>query len=148
MPTYNYTLLKSRQEPSRPVLRPYIGVRLVHGTKHKDLVALIDSGADLSLAHADIGRLVGIDIQAGRPWSYGGSVDSQIGRAYIHRFHLIIIDFSSLDIDVAFSDQVAPGTFLLGQRDFFENYDIVFSRSSRTFTIIETAATTTSLPAN
>lgn len=142
MPTYNYTLLRNPQEPHRPVLRPYIGVRLIHGDKHKDLVALIDSGADLSLAHADIGRLVGIDIQAGRPWSYSGAVDSQIGRAYIHRLHLIIIDFSSLDIDVAFSDQVAPGTFLLGQRDFFENYEIVFDLSSRSFAVQESSAAT------
>lgn len=146
MPTYNYTLLRNLQEPSRPVLRPYIGVRLIHGNKHKDLVALIDSGADMSLAHADLGRLVGIDIQAGRPWTYGGSVDTQIGRAYIHRLHLIVIDFSSLDIDVAFSDQVAPGTFLLGQRDFFESYEIVFDLSSRSFAVKEpSTASRTSL---
>jgi hypothetical protein len=142
MPIYNYTVLRNLQEPSRPVLRPYIGVRLVHGGEQKDLVALIDSGADLSLAHADIGRLVGIDVEAGRSWSYTGSVDSQIGRAYIHRLHLIIIDFSSLDIDIAFSDQVAPGTFLLGQRDFFENYEIVFDLSSRSFAVNELSTAT------
>lgn len=114
-------------------------MRLLHGHKQKDMVALIDSGADLSLAHADMGRLLGIDVQTGRRWSYSGAVDSQVGRAYIHRLHLIILNFSSLDIDVAFSEQVAPGTFLLGQRDFFETYDITFNLSSRTFTIEETA---------
>ncbi|PYT04368.1 MAG: hypothetical protein DMF60_15540 [Acidobacteria bacterium] len=139
MPTYNYTLLRNLQEPRQPVRRPYIGVRLLHGNKHKDLVALIGSGADLSLAHADTGRLLGVDIQSGRPWSYGGAVDSRIGRAYIHRLHLIIINFSSLDIDVAFSEQVTPGTFLLGQRDFFENHEITFVLSSGTFAIEETA---------
>ena len=142
MPTYNYTLLRNLQEPTEPILRPYIGVRLIRGSTHKDLVALIDSGADLSLAHADIGRLLGIDIHTGRAWAYAGSVDSQIGRAYIHRLQLMIIGFTSLDIDVAFSDQVAPGTLLLGQRHFFEAYQILFDLSIRTFTINEAGVET------
>ena len=134
---YNYTQIANNQEPNKPILRPYIGVRIIHQNKHKDLVALIDSGADVSLAHADIGTLLGVDVPAGRPWSYRGSVNTQVGLAYIHNLHLILINFSSLDLDIAFTDQIPPGTFLLGQRHFFETYQVRFDLSKRIFEVLE-----------
>jgi hypothetical protein len=39
-------------------------VRLINGARHKDVISLIDSGADLCLFHSDIGRMLGIEIEA------------------------------------------------------------------------------------
>ena len=135
---FNYTEIPNSQDPAKQILRPYLVVRLMHDDKHKDLVALIDSGADISLAHGDIARLLGLsDLGTGKPWQYRGSVNSQVGEARIHRLHLVIPRLSSLDLDIAFTDDVPPGTFLLGQRDFFESYQVRFDLSRRIFEILE-----------
>ena len=136
---YNYTKFDNPQEPAKPNFRPLLPVTLVgNNGKSKNVVALIDSGADVSLAHADIGRLLDIDIQTGRVWNYGGSVDKQQGTAYIHRLHLILTNHSSIDIEIGFTDEVADGIFLIGQRDFFQKYEVHFYLRKGYFDIINT----------
>jgi hypothetical protein len=58
--------------------------------------------------------------------------DDQVGTAYIHRLHLIIPRLSSVDLDIAFTDDIQPGTFLLGQKDF-EAFVVRFDLSKRSF---------------
>ena len=136
---FNYTELENKLEPDKPNFRPYLPVTLVgNNGKSKNTFALIDSGADVSLAHADIGRLLDIDIETGRLWNYRGAVDKKQGTAYIHQLHLIIQNHSSIDIDVAFTDEVADGTLLLGQRDFFRRYEVHFYLLKGYFDIINT----------
>lgn len=92
MPRYDYTVFDNSQEPGSPICRPYLAVRLTNHDRHKNVVGLIDSGADISLAHADLATLLRIDIHAGRLWSYVGAVNGEIGRAYIHRLHLVVLN--------------------------------------------------------
>ena len=45
---FRYTETRNNQDPKRPFQRPYLIVRLIRGAKHKDVISLVDSGADLA----------------------------------------------------------------------------------------------------
>ena len=125
MPKFSYTEIPNTQEPARPIFRPYLYVYLVYNGKTRGYSGLIDTGADISLAHSDIATILGIDdIKSGRLWRYGGAVDKQEGTAYIHEVHMIIPNHSSLDLDIAFTSEIASGLFLLGHRGFLEKYQV------------------------
>lgn len=61
---FRYTDIHNHQDPQRPFQRPYLIVSLINGGRRKDVISLVDSGADLCLFHADIGRMIGIAIEA------------------------------------------------------------------------------------
>lgn len=134
---YRYTEFPNALDPNRPFPRPMIGVRVVNGNKTKGLPAVVDSGCDVTLAHTDIGTLIGFDVPTGRPYNYTGSVVGSAAPAYIHTVHLIIVNHSWVDLDIAFSDEMPEGFLLLGQRGFFESFDIKFCLARGFFEIIE-----------
>jgi len=111
---FRYTEIRNHQDPARPFHRPYLIVRLAHGTKHKDVIALVDSGADLCLFHSDIGKLIGIDVESGSKLAFEG-VSGAAATAYLHRINLTVRGMSSISLDVGFTDSMAVGTGLLGQ---------------------------------
>jgi hypothetical protein len=61
---FRYTEIPNQQDRHKPFYRPYLIVRLLNGNRHKDVISLVDSGADVCLFHADIGRMLGIEIEA------------------------------------------------------------------------------------
>jgi aspartyl protease len=122
---FRYTEIRNHQDPARPFHRPYLIVRLTHETKHKDVIALVDSGADLCLFHSDIGRLLGIDIESGPELAFQG-VSGTKASAYLHRVSLTVRGMNSTSLDVGFTDSMAVGTGLLGQQGFFEQFQISF----------------------
>jgi hypothetical protein len=67
---FRYTEIRNHQDPTRPFFRPYLIARLFHETKHKDVIALVESGADLF--HSDIGKLIGIDVESGSKLAFQG----------------------------------------------------------------------------
>lgn len=48
------------------ISRPLIPVRLFYKDAHIDIYALIDSGADSSIFHSSIAKLLGINLREGR----------------------------------------------------------------------------------
>lgn len=86
---FRYTEIPNYQDPTRPFHRPYLIVRLAHETKHKDVIALFDSGADLCLFHSDIGKLIGINVKAGSELAFEG-VSGAAATAYLHRVSLTV----------------------------------------------------------
>jgi hypothetical protein len=135
---FRYTEIRNHQDPTRPFHRPYLIVRLTHGTKHKDIIALVDSGADLCLFHSDIGKLLGIDVQSGSELAFHG-VSGAKAIAYLHRITIAVRDMNSISLDVGFTDSMAVGTGLLGQQGFFEQFQISFRLESRGFEILKGA---------
>src|SRR5947209_8027849 len=118
---FQYTEIRNNQDPNRPFQRPYLIVRLTRGAKHKDVISLVDSGADLCLFHSAIGKLIGIDVGAGSELAFQG-VSGVKAIAYLHRVSLTVRGMSSINLDVGFTDSLAVGTGLLGQRGFFEQF--------------------------
>ncbi len=101
-------------------------VTLFNGTRHHEMVCLIDSGADECLFHASVGRALEIDLERGRHKTYNGIAGSV--EAYIHPIEIQIQDFAErVRIEAGFtaSDGVHA---ILGQAGFFENFRICFER--------------------
>ena len=133
---FRYTEIRNHQDPTRPFHRPYVIVRLTHETKHKDVIALVDSGADLCLFHSDIGKLIGIAIESGSELAFQG-VSGSKASAYLHRVSLTVRGMNSVSLDVGFTDSMAVGTGVLGQQGFFEQVQINFRLNEQLFEILE-----------
>ncbi len=136
---FRYTEIRNHQDPTRPFHRPYLIVRLTHGPKHKDVISLVDSGADLCLFHSDIGRLIGIDVETGSELAFQG-VSGAKASAYLHRVSLTVRGLSNITLDVGFTDSMAVGTGLLGQQGFFEQFHINFQLDQKFFEVTESFA--------
>jgi hypothetical protein len=132
---FRYTDIHNHQDPQRPFQRPYLIVRLINGDRHKDVISLVDSGADVCLFHADIGRLLGIEIEAAPKLAFEG-VSGVREAAYIHRVDLIVRGLSAITLNVGFTNSIAVGTGLLGQRGFFDQFRIEFELSQAYFEVI------------
>lgn len=132
---FRYTDIHNHQDPKRPFHRPYLIVRLGNGNKHKDVISLVDSGADVCLFHSDIGVMLGIDIQAAPRLAFQG-ISGVREVAYLHRIDLVVRGLDSISLDVGFTSSMAVGTGLLGQRGFFEQFDVNFQLNQKFFEII------------
>jgi hypothetical protein len=131
---FRYTEIPNHQDPQEPFQRPYLIVRLINGNRHKDVISLVDSGADVSLFHSDIGRMLGIDVQRGQQLIFQG-VSGVREVAYLHRVDLTVRGLSPVSLEIGFANSMAAGTGLLGQRGFFEQFQIEFQLSQRFFEI-------------
>ncbi len=131
---FRYTDIQNHPDPQRPFQRPYLIVRLINGDRHKDVISLVDSGADVCLFHSDIGRMLGIEIEAAPELAFQG-VSGAKEVAYLHRVDLVVSGLSSIALDVAFTNSMAAGTGLLGQRGFFEQFRVNFDLSEKFFEI-------------
>jgi|SRR5437762_699524 len=131
---FRYTEIRNHQDPTRPFHRPYLIVRLTHGTRHKDVISLVDSGADLCLFHSDIAKLIGIDVETGSELAFQG-VSGARAKAYLHRVDLTVRGMNSMNVDVGFTDSMTVGTGLLGQQGFFEQFRINFHLENHVFEV-------------
>ena len=108
------------------LLRPIIPVQI----SYKDLTigyeALLDSGADLCIFHAEIGEFLNIPVKKGKKEPFGGIVGPR-EVAYIHEVDIGIGGNWFSSIPVAFSYSVAPyGYGILGQHGFFDIFKVIF----------------------
>lgn len=61
--------------PSRKhVSRPVIPIEIKHDERTIKYLALIDSGADFCIFHAEIGELIGINIKMGKKLAFYGII--------------------------------------------------------------------------
>ena len=110
----------------KSVLRPVIPIGIIGDSgKIYNYAALIDSGADHNIFHAEIGELIGLDIKSGKPLDFWG-VTGEKQKAFFHHIEIVIgghrhkiycgfvYDFKNLAYGI------------LGQDDFFKLYAILF----------------------
>lgn len=108
------------------LLRPIIPVLITYKDKTIGYEALLDSGADFCIFHAEIGEYLGISILEGEPEYFGGIV-GQKAIAYIHKVNFTIGGCRYPYIPVGFSYDVAPhGYGILGHHGFFDIFRVIF----------------------
>jgi hypothetical protein len=108
------------------IKRPMLQVTVFNGTKHRQIVCLLDSGADECLFHASIGRSLGINIEGGRYKEFDGIAGSIA--AYMHPIEIHIQDFPDrVKLDAGFTESDGVDA-ILGQAGFFENVKVCFER--------------------
>ncbi len=109
----------------RSATRPVIPVTLINGDERVTNLAIIDSGADLCIFHAEIGEQIGIDIESGKVQTFSGITREQLS-AYFHDIKIGIGGYE-YDCYAGFSrDLVNMPYGLLGQVGFFDLFNIVF----------------------
>lgn len=133
---FKYRKLPNPLDPTKPwVLRPYIPVRLLYRGNHKNTFGLVDSGADITLFHASLGRALGVAIEQGRVLELFGATGTSM-KVYLHQIELQIIGAQeTMTLEAGFSDAL-PVTGLLGQVGFFEHYRITFERAKERIEIV------------
>lgn len=135
---FNYDKLPNPLDPTRPwILKPHLRVRLFYQdpTRYADILALVDSGADLSLFHASVGRLLGIDVTQGRPIRFRG-VSGTGFTVYLHTIHLQIRGArGAIALEAGFTDAPIVKA-ILGQVGLFDAYRITFERAKERIEIV------------
>ena len=107
---------------------PLLSVRLGCNGKHTIVWALIDSGAELCVFNSQIAELLNVDVRSGTLLSLGGLVDGSELPSWLHQINLTVKELGSIDLRVAFTDLTVPGMCILGQKGFFDNFQVRFSR--------------------
>ena len=104
--------------------RPVIPIKVKYQNKEVEYLALIDSGADFCMFHAEIGEYLGINIIKGKKLKFFGVTgDKQI--AY---FHKIKINVGGHDKECycGFSYELNKMPYgILGQRGFFDTFKVL-----------------------
>jgi hypothetical protein len=109
--------------------RPIIPIELEH-TKVFGYEVLVDSGADICIFHADIGRAIGLVIEKGRRFELGGVTGAK-RTGYLHKVTLRVKN-TAYQTQVGFTDSMRDGAFgMVGQKGFFDRFAIKFDYAER-----------------
>jgi hypothetical protein len=107
--------------------RPIIRIVVSHSGREVPYYALIDSGADINLMHAELAPLLGLDLEAGERREIGGVVDDERRPYYVHQVTLHIGGRKHPNVRVGFMPSLSKtGHGLLGQYGFFDLYTVKF----------------------
>lgn len=129
-----YVKLPDRTRAEGYSYYPLLNVALKYGPLNIcSTSALVDSGSLDCIFPASLGQVLGIDVTSGTPYKFG-NFNLQETEGFVHRISLQVTGFPHwVDVDVAFiQSEVVP---ILGQRDFFDNFQVVFERWRRSFEI-------------
>jgi hypothetical protein len=128
-----YRKLDDDTRPEGYSLYPLLQVFIRHGVDMRPVLALVDSGASDCIFSASLGEVLGIDVPSGKPYRFH-AFDLKDVRGFTHPMNLQVSGFPHwIDIEAVFIEsEVMP---LLGQRGFFENYQVVFERYRRRFEV-------------
>ena len=120
--------------PKRPsalgkvVFKPIIPIKIIFGQRFVGYNALIDSGADFSIFHSEIGEALDIDVESGEILKFGGVQKGEPSVAYLHRIKLDIGGWQYETV-VGFSHDIARYSYgILGQHGFFDTFKVTFDR--------------------
>lgn len=117
----------------RTVLRPILQIEMVAPSGHAwGAYALVDSGADDCLFPLSLMRLLRLD-QSALPSGFTFGLGSLANRTYYEHVTIRLGGGLSFRTIAGFSSGLSVG--LLGQRGFFENFDVEFRQRERLFTI-------------
>ena len=109
------------------IKRPVIRIALSHHGKMVPYFALVDSGADINLFHAELAPLLGLDLEAGERHEVGGVVDGERRPYYVHTVTLHVAGWKHENVRVGFMPSLSKtGHGLLGQYGFFDLYTVAF----------------------
>ena len=123
---FEFPLLKPSSVLGISILRPIIPLKISSKKFTVKYDALIDSGADFCIFHAEIGEYLGIDVKSGLREIFSGVEESVGAEAYFHELTLIIGDIEIKTL-VGFSYDIADyGYGLLGQKGLFDKFKINF----------------------
>ncbi len=107
------------------VSRPVIDVLLRWNGKSIKYSAIVDSGADYCVFHAEVGELLGLSVKKGKKLTFYGTSGSP-QNAYFHTIQIEIAGWP-MDLYCGFSYDMQTLPYgLLGQTGFFDRFKVEF----------------------
>ena len=76
--------------------------------------AIVDSGSQTCLFHADLGQAMGMRVESGIEGPLGGVIDQSRGKVYYHKVRMLVAG-ESLEIVAGFSPILFPPIYLAQQ---------------------------------
>lgn len=112
--------------------RPIIPITLKFNKIELNYLALLDSGADFNIFHADIAKLLKIDLtKLKNPVKFSGIKQGAEGKGYFLSIDVGIKN-NFKNTTVVFSSDISENGYgILGQQGFFNNYKVSFNYASR-----------------
>ena len=115
--------------------KPVVPVIFKYKDRKFPYQALIDTGADISIIHAEIAEQLGINLENGDKYPFGGIYG--IGVGYIHKVNLEIGGHTFQDVPMIFTRDINPYGFgILGHEGLFDRAKLVFELAKKQFEII------------
>lgn len=111
---------------------PIIPVLLINKDKFILTEALLDSGANTSVFHAEIAEQLGIEFKAGKK-IYLGGIGGRI-LAYLHPVSIKINEIRFV-CKIAFTEEMPVSLNILGRENFFEKFLISFDEIKKEITL-------------
>jgi len=110
--------------------RPIIPVTLRYNKIEFNYLALLDSGADFNIFHADVAKILKIDLSKQKNFmEFSGIKQGAKGKGYFFSIDVGAND-QFKNTTVIFSNDISQdGYGILGQQGFFNNYKINFDYS-------------------
>lgn len=114
------------------VHRPLIGIEVwtIGGNEKVPILAMIDSGTDGTVFHADISETLGIDESQCRQGTLGGIGSLQ---GFYTEVKIVVPDFNVTYQAPVFFGKNLPMDGLLGQATFFPLFKIRFEKAANKF---------------
>lgn len=104
--------------------RPVIPITLKNGIKIFKYLALIDSGADQNIFHANLTRVLDIDITKLKSYSFSGIKKESDAKGYLGVVE-IGIENEFFDTPIIFSNDISDNGYgIVGQYGFFSHFKI------------------------
>lgn len=111
---------------------PYLRVRLFGPKTSLEVLALVDSGASISVLPFSVGEKLGYNWEESLSIQITGNLSAAQSKLIAARVRVPEVGSTS----VAFAWTQSPlGKVILGQEDFFDTFDIHFRGSRKTFEI-------------
>ncbi len=106
--------------------RPLIPITLEYQNKKIKTLALIDSGADFNVFHADLASLLGIDLTRLSEKEFGGiKEDKNMCKGRLAMIE-IGVESEFFDCPAIFSGDISSSGYgILGQAGFFDHYKVI-----------------------
>jgi len=129
---YSYSIAFPPREDGSYIIRPMVDIRIFGPQGERNAKALIDSGADFSIAHAEYAEKLGVEKQ--RDIEIVG-VNRQPLKGFVGVMALHIEGIPGMrDVPFVFVDRPSEH-IILGQEGFFDMHQIRFARHQRMFEI-------------
>jgi len=116
---------------------PTIPITLMYGARKITTLALVDSGATVSVFRSEVAESLEL------PWEQGERVvitsANASFNAYLHTLEAVIGQLAFV-LKLGFSDSLTTSFNILGRETFFETFDIAISEKNRTIMLEPTTS--------
>jgi predicted aspartyl protease len=125
---FKYRHVPDKYSATKLLKMPFLPIRLAYGEKMTSVVGLIDTGASDCLFDRDVADDLGIDLKNTTLEKEYFGIANQTVIGYMHQVEFQIQGFAEwIEMEAGFLDTKLPYP-LLGQSDFFDNYEVILKR--------------------